>query len=97
MRSNASIATLLKDLRQRLVGEDKDHADWKFDPNNYTMESVNARGRIGDWRPIDRRWVCVPKTATDAAPTCSSSSLESQFPARLPDSLPAAQAIVVLS
>jgi ATP-dependent protease HslVU (ClpYQ) peptidase subunit len=26
---NASVATLLKDLRQRLAGEDEDHADWK--------------------------------------------------------------------
>jgi hypothetical protein len=40
---NASVATLLKDLRQRLAGEDEAHADWRLDPKNYTMEFVNAR------------------------------------------------------
>ena len=40
---NASTATLLKDLRQRLAGEDEAHADWKLDAKNYTMESVNSR------------------------------------------------------
>ncbi len=40
---NASIATLLKDLRRRLAGEDPAHPDWKLDPQNYTMESVTAR------------------------------------------------------
>jgi hypothetical protein len=39
---NASIATLLKDLRQRLAGENE-HADWKLDPKNYAMEFVNSR------------------------------------------------------
>src|SRR5580704_824142 len=42
---NASVATLLKDLRQRLAGEDEDHADWKLDPKNYTMESVKRQQR----------------------------------------------------
>ncbi len=40
---NASIATLLKDLRQRFAGEDDTHMDWKLDAKNYTMELVNAR------------------------------------------------------
>ena len=40
---NASIATLLKDLRQRLTGDDESHADWKLDTKNYTMEFVNSR------------------------------------------------------
>jgi hypothetical protein len=40
---NASIATLLKDLRQRLAGEDETHEDWKIDPKSYTLESVNSR------------------------------------------------------
>jgi hypothetical protein len=40
---NASIATLLKDLRQRLVGDDEAHADWKLDLKNYTMEFVSSR------------------------------------------------------
>jgi hypothetical protein len=40
---NASIATLLKDLRQRLIGNDEANADWKLDENNYTMESVTSR------------------------------------------------------
>jgi 20S proteasome alpha/beta subunit len=40
---NASVATLLKDLRQRLTGEDDAHTDWKIDVNDYTMESVTSR------------------------------------------------------
>src|SRR5260370_1269446 len=40
---NASTATLLKDLRQRLAGEDEAHANWKLDTKNYTMEFVNSR------------------------------------------------------
>lgn len=40
---NASIATLLKDLRQRLAGDDEAHPDWKLDTKSYTMESVNMR------------------------------------------------------
>ena len=40
---NASIATLLKDLRRRLSGEDDAHADWKLDQNSYTMEQVTKR------------------------------------------------------
>jgi len=40
---NASIATLLKDLRQRLAGDDEAHTDWTLDQKNYTMESVNSR------------------------------------------------------
>ncbi len=38
---NASIATLLKDLRQRLTNET--NADWKLDEKNYTMEFVTSR------------------------------------------------------
>jgi hypothetical protein len=40
---NASVATLLKDLRQRLAGEDEAVADWRLNPKNYTMEFVNSR------------------------------------------------------
>src|SRR6266852_8824665 len=40
---NASIVTLLKDLRERLSGEDETHADWKLDLRNYTMEFVTSR------------------------------------------------------
>jgi hypothetical protein len=38
---NASIATLLKDLRQRL--KDDANPDWKLDERNYTLESVTSR------------------------------------------------------
>src|SRR5260370_28682230 len=31
---NASIATLLKDLRQRLAGDDETNTDWRLDPIN---------------------------------------------------------------
>jgi hypothetical protein len=40
---NASIATLLKDLRERFSGTDKDHSDWKLDPTLYTMQDIAAR------------------------------------------------------
>jgi hypothetical protein len=40
---NASIATLLKDLRQRLAGDDETNTDWRLDPKNYTIEFVNSR------------------------------------------------------
>jgi hypothetical protein len=40
---NASTATLIKDLRRRLIGKDEANADWKLDEGNYTMESVNSR------------------------------------------------------
>ncbi len=39
---NASVATLLKDLRQRLAGNDGDNADWKVNEKDYTMEGVAA-------------------------------------------------------
>lgn len=37
---HASIATLAKDLRKRLSGEDKDHLDWALSENTYTMSEV---------------------------------------------------------
>jgi hypothetical protein len=40
---NASVATLLKDLRMRLAGGDSSHEDWKLDSTNYTLEAVTAR------------------------------------------------------
>jgi len=40
---NASIATLLKDLRQRLVGADETHSDWKLDHANYSINSIAYR------------------------------------------------------
>lgn len=42
---NESIDTLLKDLRRRLSGEDIAHADWKLDPNNYSMQGIAGRLR----------------------------------------------------
>jgi hypothetical protein len=41
---NASIATLLKDLRQRFV-EGGAEGDWKLNPKDYTMEFVCSRVR----------------------------------------------------
>lgn len=41
----ASISTLAKDLRRRLMGADPAHSDWKLDPENYSMESVAKRAR----------------------------------------------------
>ena len=38
----SSIATLTKDLRSRLAGEDKSRAEWKLPPD-YTIEFVAAR------------------------------------------------------
>lgn len=40
-----SLATLLKDLRRRLAGEDDAHADWQLDPQAYSMEAVAGRVR----------------------------------------------------
>lgn len=40
---NASIATLLKDLRNRLMGKDTAHTDWKLDEDTYTMEQVASQ------------------------------------------------------
>jgi hypothetical protein len=48
---NASIATLLKDLRQRLAGDDETDAHWKLDPKDYTMEFVSLPGVARRWRP----------------------------------------------
>lgn len=41
----ASISTILKDLRLRFTGDDKDHADWKLDRGSYTVEDVAKRLR----------------------------------------------------
>lgn len=37
---NASISTLIKDLRKRFSGEDPAHTDWHIDPDNYTVQEV---------------------------------------------------------
>lgn len=37
---NASIATIVKDLRQRLSGEDDAHGDWQLNRENYSLEEV---------------------------------------------------------
>lgn len=39
----ASIATLTKDLRARLMGRDAAHKDWELDPDTYTVEGVANR------------------------------------------------------
>ena len=41
---SASIATITKDLRKRLAGEDKNHLGWKL-PDSFTMEFVAQRFR----------------------------------------------------
>ncbi|WP_157986115.1 hypothetical protein [Teichococcus vastitatis] len=41
---NESIETLLKDLRRRFSGLDPAHADWKLDPETYTV--AQAAGRL---------------------------------------------------
>lgn len=40
---SASISTLAKDLRRRLMGRDADHADWQIDPASYTIQQVGER------------------------------------------------------
>jgi hypothetical protein len=42
---NASIATLLKDLRRRLGGDDHAHRDWKLETDKYTIEDVAGKVR----------------------------------------------------
>jgi hypothetical protein len=39
----ASIATIAKDLRRRLMGRDPTHADWSLDPDNYSLSDVAER------------------------------------------------------
>jgi len=41
----ASICTLSKDLRRRLMGQDMAHADWKIDTNGYTMQEIAISAR----------------------------------------------------
>ena len=38
-----SISTILKDLRERFTGDDKEHSDWKLDPESYSVEDVAKR------------------------------------------------------
>ena len=39
----ASIATLTKDLRRRLMGKSAMHLDWELDPDSFTMQEVAHR------------------------------------------------------
>jgi hypothetical protein len=39
----SSISTLAKDLRSRFEGSEPDYADWKLDPDNYTISEVKKR------------------------------------------------------
>jgi hypothetical protein len=36
----ASISTIVKDLRQRFTGDDPEHKDWKLNADSYTVEEV---------------------------------------------------------
>jgi hypothetical protein len=42
---SSSISTLGKDLRQRLQGQDSNHADWAVDPTRYSIEEIATRVR----------------------------------------------------
>lgn len=42
---NESIDTLLKDLKKRLSGQEKDYADWKIDPGFYTVQQIAEKVR----------------------------------------------------
>lgn len=39
----ASIATVIKDLRQRFSGDDSEHKEWTLNRNSYTVEGVATR------------------------------------------------------
>ena len=41
--SNRSVATLAKDLRGRLTGQDPEHQDWELDASSYTVQQVAER------------------------------------------------------
>lgn len=41
----ASISTLSKDLRRRLMGLDPAHLDWALDPQSYTIDEVAGRAQ----------------------------------------------------
>lgn len=40
---SASISTLAKDLRRRLMGQDPDFRGWELDPSSYTIQGVAER------------------------------------------------------
>jgi hypothetical protein len=42
---SASIATIVKDLRRRLAGQDAKFASWQLDPGSYTVQQVAQRVR----------------------------------------------------
>src|SRR5919112_321700 len=42
---NESVETLLKDLRRRFAGFDPAHADWRLDPERYTVGQAAERLR----------------------------------------------------
>src|SRR3954447_19353543 len=42
---NESVETLLKDLRQRFCGLEPGHADWRLDPERYSIGEVAERLR----------------------------------------------------
>jgi hypothetical protein len=42
---SASIATITKDLRRRLTGQDPKHPDWALDREKYTVADVASRAR----------------------------------------------------
>jgi hypothetical protein len=35
-----SISTIIKDLRERLTGDDPDHKDWELNPNTYSIQAI---------------------------------------------------------
>lgn len=42
---SSSIVTLVKDLRNRLMGEDAKHKDWNVNKKNYTVEGIAKKAR----------------------------------------------------
>jgi hypothetical protein len=61
---NASISSLVKDLRKRFSGDDPKHPDWKLESQRYTLEQVASQLRkfIFEENYLDalEKWPAIP-------------------------------------
>jgi len=85
---NASISTLVKDLRGRFSGRDSEHKDWELDENTYTVELVanQLRSRSTSERLLSDR-------ATSAL-HCAFERQSMVWPSNSPRHYPVAQGLV---
>jgi hypothetical protein len=60
---DASIATIAKVLRRRLMGQDPDHTDWALNPMSYTVEEVAKRFSDLVFQELDGKSAVSPTNA----------------------------------